>query len=217
MEQADTQDSFSLKELCREADVTERTIRYYIQEDLLPPPEGAGTAARYTREHLLRLRAIRRLKDEYLPLAEIRRRLQNVPAEDLEGIAEDITGPSIQASVEKRSSAKQYLDRLFSSNTAGKKMAEPEMKISEAKQAFLPPFPAAAPPPAPAASFAPPATPGFARSFAEDESAPSPQEGEEWRRVEIVPGVEISYRPGDEARQTLVNRLVEQARKIFNA
>ena len=57
------------------AGVSARTVRYYIVEGLLPPPEGAGLGAMYDRAHLDRLRLILRLKDAFLPLKEIRRQL----------------------------------------------------------------------------------------------------------------------------------------------
>ena len=55
-----------------------RTVRYYIAEGLLPPPEGSGPGSSYTRGHLDRLRLIQRLKEAYLPLKEIRRRLSGL-------------------------------------------------------------------------------------------------------------------------------------------
>lgn len=66
---------FRLNELTDSTGVTPRTIRYYIAEGLLPPPQGAGPAAVYTAAHRDRLQLIGRLKDQYLPLREIRRRL----------------------------------------------------------------------------------------------------------------------------------------------
>ena len=62
-------------EFAAAAGVSARTVRYYIVEGLLPPPEGAGLGAMYTQAHLDRLRLILRLKDTYLPLKEIRRQL----------------------------------------------------------------------------------------------------------------------------------------------
>jgi DNA-binding transcriptional MerR regulator len=73
--------SYSLDELSNEADVTPRTIRYYIAEGLLPPPESAGRNARYTQEHLDRLRLIAQMKEQFLPLKEIRRRIHSSPHE----------------------------------------------------------------------------------------------------------------------------------------
>jgi DNA-binding transcriptional MerR regulator len=77
----DASPSYSLDELSREADVTPRTIRYYIAEGLLPPPESIGRNARYGQEHLDRLRLIDQLKAHYLPLKEIRTRLASMSPE----------------------------------------------------------------------------------------------------------------------------------------
>lgn len=67
-------ESWSLHELCDRAGVTERTVRYYVAQGLLPSP-GLGRGVRYGAEHLSRLRAIRELQESFLPLAEIRARL----------------------------------------------------------------------------------------------------------------------------------------------
>lgn len=81
------QKTYRLKELCRAADVTERTVRYYIEEGLLPPPEGAGPFSRYNYEHWLRLQFIRRLKEEFLPLSEIKNLLAGKSVADLDKLA----------------------------------------------------------------------------------------------------------------------------------
>ena len=65
----------TIAELARRADVTPRTIRYYVSEGLLPPPGGSGQRRIYGQHHLDRLRAIQHLKASYLPLHEIRREL----------------------------------------------------------------------------------------------------------------------------------------------
>ena len=66
---------YSIKEVCALADVTPRTIHFYIQQGLLAPAEGAGRGARYSDGHVARLRLIRRLQKEHLPLSEIRRQM----------------------------------------------------------------------------------------------------------------------------------------------
>ncbi len=66
---------YSIGELADEAGVSTRTIRYYVSEGLLPPPVGAGPNSRYTDAHREQLAIIGRLKAQYLPLKEIRRRL----------------------------------------------------------------------------------------------------------------------------------------------
>lgn len=76
-------DQMTLAELTDAADVSVRTVRYYIAEGLLPPPEGAGPASAYSPGHLARLRLIQRLKEAYLPLKEIRRRLSGLEDDEV--------------------------------------------------------------------------------------------------------------------------------------
>ena len=71
----ETQREYSIGELADLAGVSTRTIRYYVSEGLLPPPVAAGPNSRYTNAHLDQLAIINHLKEQYLPLKEIRRRL----------------------------------------------------------------------------------------------------------------------------------------------
>jgi len=80
--------TWAIGEVAEQAGVTPRTVRYYVVEGLLPVPGGAGQQRTYTAEHLRRLRAIKRLKEAYLPLDEIRRRLAVLPPEEVERLAD---------------------------------------------------------------------------------------------------------------------------------
>lgn len=71
-------DPYGLADLARLAGVTPRTVRYYVAQGLLPSPESAGPATRYGEGHLARLRLIRRLQRDHLPLAGIRARLEKM-------------------------------------------------------------------------------------------------------------------------------------------
>jgi len=79
--------TYDLRDLCNEAGVTPRTVHYYIQQGLLPPAGERGPGARYGEEHLLRLRAIRRLQRAHLPLAEIRKQLEHATDSELRALA----------------------------------------------------------------------------------------------------------------------------------
>lgn len=79
--------TYSLKELAKLSGVAGRTIRYYIEKELLPPPEGSRNTSVYTGEHLLRLAFIQLLKNDFLPLVEIKTLLAAKTLEELEDIA----------------------------------------------------------------------------------------------------------------------------------
>src|SRR5262245_421470 len=63
-----------MAELARQSGVARETIHFYLREGLVPRPRKRGKAVACSRqEHLLRLRTIRRLREEkYLPLSVIR-------------------------------------------------------------------------------------------------------------------------------------------------
>ena len=71
-----------IHELAELAQVSIRTIRYYIAEGLLPAPETRGKYTSYSQDYVERIRLIQRLKDAYLPLREIRALMENIPFED---------------------------------------------------------------------------------------------------------------------------------------
>ena len=80
-------DRYSLTELADLAGVTPRTVRYYLAQGLLPAVGQSGPGSKYGEGHLARLRLIRRLQAEHLPLAEIRRRLAGLGDADIEALA----------------------------------------------------------------------------------------------------------------------------------
>ncbi|HKA88904.1 MAG TPA: helix-turn-helix domain-containing protein [Haliangiales bacterium] len=80
--------TYKLEELARAADVSPRTVRYYVQRGLLPAPQFRGRDTAYTAEHLSRLKAIKKLQDQYLPLDAIQVELERrKPEEILDGAA----------------------------------------------------------------------------------------------------------------------------------
>ena len=62
-------------ELARRSGVTVRTVRYYIEEGLLPEPPLRGKYGEFDESYIQRIQLIRRLKEERLAIADIRQRL----------------------------------------------------------------------------------------------------------------------------------------------
>ena len=65
-----------------------RTVRYYQSQGLLSSSGTSGPGAKYGEAHLARLRLIRRLQREHLPLAEIRRQLDEIDDATIATLAE---------------------------------------------------------------------------------------------------------------------------------
>lgn len=61
----------SLQQLSEQAGVPGRTIRYYIQQGLLPPPQGQRRGAWYSQAHLADLLRIRQWQNTGLSLEAI--------------------------------------------------------------------------------------------------------------------------------------------------
>src|SRR5512138_508914 len=67
---------YSAEELAERANVSRRTVRYYVQRGLLPAPLGLGRGKHYTEAHLECLIRIRELQETSVPLEDIASRLQ---------------------------------------------------------------------------------------------------------------------------------------------
>jgi DNA-binding transcriptional MerR regulator len=220
-------DRYALTELADLAGVTPRTIRYYLAQGLLPTVGHGGPGAKYDDRHLARLRLIRRLQAEHLPLAEIRRRLDDLTEDDIRELA----GSS--EPVAAGDSALEYLRGVLAPPSMkprrfpdfGIKVPPPmrAQRLSETPLApgaaseyeprsvpeFTPPGVADAP-----ATYSSPALtpPAFVPSIGQ----PLPMERSQWDRIALSPDVELHIRrPLGRAQQKQVDRLVAIARELL--
>ena len=128
-----TEQEYAIGELADLAGVTPRTIRYYVSIGLLPAPEAAGPKTRYTDGHLKRLRLIRHLQRQHLPLAEIGGRLDGLDDEAVEDALD------AAVSVKPADSALDYIDRLKGLPQESGPAPEPPMtKEISPKQSWAP-------------------------------------------------------------------------------
>lgn len=84
---------YTMSELEQHTGLPARTIRYYITQGLLAPAHGRGPSATYDQDHLLRLQAIKRLKETNAGLDEIKRRLAELSDADIAAMLEIETAP----------------------------------------------------------------------------------------------------------------------------
>jgi DNA-binding transcriptional MerR regulator len=71
---------YGIAELAELGGVSRRTVRYYVQEGLLPAPFGVGRGDHYGPAHLARLEQVRSLQEAGLSLDDIRHRLDDARA-----------------------------------------------------------------------------------------------------------------------------------------
>jgi len=182
--------AYSLADLCGLADVTPRTVRYYIAQGLLRSPGTSGPGARYDNGHLARLRLIRRLQREHLPLAEIRARLAALADDEAIAQAEGPAEPPAE-------SALDYIRGIL------------EGRVLRASPG---PTRMAAPQAAAAMSLAAPAT----NVGAPEVEAPAAPDRSHWERYTLAPDVELHVRrPLTRSQSRAVARLVETARELL--
>jgi DNA-binding transcriptional MerR regulator len=200
-------DNLDINALSQETGISVRTIRYYLAQNLLPPPFGRGPAATYGAGHRDRLRLIRRLQDAHLPLAEIRKQLQ---ALDDGGVAQALTGPAA-VSEPPAISAYDYVRQVL----AKTKSPQSDLNLNQ------PPPPAdlspnQAPYPSPAQDEA--GSPALATTAAGVNAAPGTRKPQRsnWERITLHPDIELHVRrPLARADQRRLDELLDQAQRLF--
>ena len=78
--------NYSIQELSDQTSLPRRTIHFYVQQGILPSPEGAGVGTRYSDEHLLCLKIIPLLRRKGLKLDEIRAQLNGLNGAGLQAL-----------------------------------------------------------------------------------------------------------------------------------
>ena len=225
--------TYSLQDLADLAGVSPRTIRYYVAQGLLPAPGQVGPGAHYTDGHLARLRLIRRLQREHLPLAEIRARLATLDDETIAALVDAETPAPPEGS------ALDYVRSVLEGAAPADRLA--------LRQSSLPPLASRAilgrPIPGlrrPAASHAEPSTahyepspapqpPEDARAFvvgritlpteppSATKTAPEPAtQRSQWDRIALAPDIELNIRrPLSRQQNKQVERLIAIARQLL--
>jgi DNA-binding transcriptional MerR regulator len=186
---------YGLTELADLAGVTPRTVRYYLSQGLLPAVGQRGPGSKYDPGHLARLRLIRRLQGEHLPLAEIRRRLDELDDGEISELAGSDSPPPPPGS------ALDYLRSVL----VGQATAPRSGAV------------------APASSFAPNVLAerlgdsyGSTPAMASTVPSTQPIERSQWERVVLAPDVELHIRrPLARAQNKRVDRLVTIARELL--
>jgi DNA-binding transcriptional MerR regulator len=170
--------SWTIDELADEVGVPVRTIRYYIAEGMLPGPGSRGKGTTYSDDHLQRLRLIRRLVEQRVPLADVRQLVERLSPDETEALlAED----------ERRS---EQLQKLAQTPSPAAYVAGLLARARASRQGKSPP----APPPSVRPGGEQRKTPPPAAGGQWTEAVPADAASEEWQRYIVAPGLELHVR-----------------------
>lgn len=202
--QTDDSPGYSIGELAERAEVTSRTIRYYAAEGLLPAPTVQGKYARYSNDHLQRLRLIAQLKAAYLPLHEIRAQIATLDSEQVTAMLSGVAAQRAPSAIAEPSSAAEYITNLI-----GRQQTVRVMPASTSMPApVLPPSAAPLSPVAAAPLVQARARVGPLQRLFPGRAEPVPEaSAEQWQRIPLAPGIELHIREPVEAQQALVERI----------
>lgn len=196
-------EAYTIDELAQESGVKVRNIRYYIAEGLLEAPQERG---KYTCSHLLRLRLIKRLSEQFVRLEQIRKWLHRSDAQIEQWLQEAGDDNDIRELAEDNLAA----DAVTEKPAEGGKSARDYIARVLGKQP--PPASPASPAQAPIQS-----APAMRRreSAQREEARAEPQvSSETWQRILLSEGLELNVRtPIPPEIQELVRRIQELARQ----
>lgn len=181
----------TIGELAKRTGVTPRTIRFYVAEGLLPQGTVSGRLRLYGPEHEYRLRLIKLLQDEDLPLKRIKARLDALSEAEIRKYVS--LGEEIKAREAREGPAnpRQELQFMFSPPSP---QARLRFQLRSERPLML-------------------------RSVLRESSADnlSARAAGLWRKVPIAPGIELLYEVTDDAkRMAKIQQIVQYAVKTLS-
>jgi len=200
------QGALTLADLARLADVTPRTVRYYVAQGLLPSPGRAGPGSRYLESTLPRLRLIREMQRSHLPLAEIRTRLAGVTDDEIAGLVAPVAPPPSDTAID-------YIRGLLGIARPPEPLNQPAPPAGAAPAMASRGMHAAEPAPLPTRA---PSAMHPAVTAAPFDSQPETVERSQWDRIALTPDIELQIRrPLGRLEQRRVERLITIARQVL--
>jgi DNA-binding transcriptional MerR regulator len=200
-----TTEEILIHELAQRAGISVRTIRYYIEEGLLPQPSYQGKYSYYTLNYLDRLELIRRLKESYLPLREIREIMSTLTDEDVQAKLKEQSNPNQvifeqspppQISRKPGQEALRYINQLMEDQSRYKsKRTDNKTQSNFIGQKEV----------------------SAQTKFSSPEASTGMSDEETWQRISLAPGVELHLRqPLDPDTNSRVWQVIQYAKRMFS-
>jgi DNA-binding transcriptional MerR regulator len=180
-----------INELCEQTDVSPRTVHFYIQQGLLAPAGSPGPGARYGEGHVARIRLIRLLQKQHLPLAEIAKRTKGLTDEQVAALI----GETKRRLSEPRGTALDYIRGVLAEPRSTSRTPNPPPSASMRRMPSTPP---------------PDGEAAYGGSAARPERS-------QWERFTLADGIELHVRrPMSRVEQRQFEKLMAAARTIFS-
>lgn len=189
----------TLEDLANLSGLPLRTLRFYIQEGLLPGPDTHGKFSRYSAQHLDQIKMIQQLKSLRLPLSEIRHILNNMTVEEIGQLRGYQNGLRENLQPDRATNAKESPPSTVGSS-ALEYLRNLERGQENIKAAMSPRSPA---------------VPGPVKRTPIQTPAPMDHQ-ETWKRIRVNDRVEIHVRSAkDQEEERKISKLIEFAKKLF--
>ncbi len=189
----DMNEQVTISELAKRTGVTQRTIRYYVEQGLLPPGVVAGKERLYGYEHFLRIRLIKLLQEEDVPLKKIRAQLDSLSLAEMQELVELGTRMKMQDTPRRPIGPRELLAAVLAPCDK-----EPVMHDRAAPREPV---------------LLREALPALGRADAP--LTPPPEKM--WRKIILAPGVELLYEiQPDPKRNEALQALVRFAAQLFS-
>lgn len=192
------EEEYSLDDLVQLSGVNLRTIRFYIQEGLLPGPDSRGKFAHYSQRHLDTLTLIQRFKRFNMPLVQIKQVLANSTADE---ISQMVMYQNILNPTQNQTVAKTPDQRVEQTDSALDYLRNLENVWAKA-QSTTRTRPAPAPAPSIQAASPAPVEPVLKNKI-------SPTEVETWQRHRLTEGVDLMIRSDHPIDEAIIRKIAE--------
>ena len=93
---------YAIGDLAELGGVSRRTVRYYVQEGLLPAPLGLGRGNHYGPAHLEQLLKVKAMQEAGRTLDDIRRALSEGSRTGVVALRQDVEAPALERTLWRR-------------------------------------------------------------------------------------------------------------------
>jgi DNA-binding transcriptional MerR regulator len=110
---------YTARELAQLGGITERTVRYYVQDRLIEPPDGRGRGAHFDDRHLTQLRRVRLLQEAGLENAAIRQ------------YGEDLESALAKRGIRLKDAERSWANFTLEATQAYRNLARPKLQVTD--------------------------------------------------------------------------------------